>query len=143
MRFARVRPTTSPPVTTRAHASRAPSESRRRARSVMTAAGARSSGSLGAQRVAEAAHGPDQLLVARIELSAQVADVRLDHVVVAVEVVLPDVVEDLLLRQHTLGVQKEVAQKSDLGGREPDLNSTAPDLVSIFIHLQVAVAQAL
>src|SRR3990170_4935056 len=84
-RLARVMPTTSPPDTSSAVASRAESASSSRARRV-TCPGARSA-RLGAQGVAEPAHGPDQLVVAGVELAAQVADVRLDDVVVTVEVV--------------------------------------------------------
>ena len=57
----------------------------------------RGSGRVGAQRVAEAANGPNQSVVVAVELAPQVADVRLDNVVVAVEVVLPYMVENLLL----------------------------------------------
>ena len=53
------------------------------------------SGARAAQHVADAAHGVDQRLIARVDLAAQVGDVGLDDVAVAAEVVVPDVVEDL------------------------------------------------
>src|SRR5205814_10322899 len=95
-RLVRVRTMTIAPETSSAVASRIPSVSSSRARSVSRSV----SGSLGAQRVAEAADGSYQRVVVCVEFATQIADVRLDHVVVAVEVVLPHVVEYLLLGQH-------------------------------------------
>src|SRR5688500_8773379 len=126
-RLARVIPTTSAPDTTSAIASKAPSRMSSRARRVMSvgrneAKGkAGRSGGLGAKRVAKPSNRPDQLVVPGVQLAAQVADVRLDDVVVAVEVVLPHVVEDLLLRKHPLRVEQEVAQQSELCRRKSDL----------------------
>ena len=50
-----------------------------------------------------------------VDLLAQVADVGLDDVGVAVEVVLPHVVEDLRLRERPAGVEHQVAQELVLG----------------------------
>ena len=74
-----------------------------------------------AQRVADAAHRLDQRLVAGVDLLAQVADVGLEHAGVAVEVVLPDVVEDLLARQHAARIEHEVVEQAVLGGRQFDV----------------------
>ena len=53
------------------------------------------------------------LIALGAELAAQVADVDVDHVGARVEVVAPDVVEQLLAAEHLAGVQHE-----DLGQRE-------------------------
>ncbi len=149
-------PTSSTPAASRAIDSITASEISSRARRLIggqsglpaadggaIAVGARLAAALvGAQHVAEAAHGPEQPGLGAVELAPQVADVRLDDVVLAVEVVLPDVVEDLLLRQDALGVEQEVAQQPELGGRQLDLVVAAPDLVAVLVHLEVAVAEA-
>src|ERR1700712_1680175 len=58
------------------------------------------------EHVAEAAlRLDDRLRRVGVELAAQVRDVRLHDAGVAVEVVLPDVVEDLRLREHAVGVE--------------------------------------
>ena len=56
-----------------------------------------------AQHVADSPHGVDERGLDRVDLAPQVGDVRLDDVRLAVEVVVPDVVEDLRLRQHPAG----------------------------------------
>src|SRR5688572_7775493 len=68
-----------------------------------------------AQRVPDQADGVDERRAEAVELLAQVADVGLDHVVAAVVVVLPHVIEDLRLGQHPSGVEHEVAQEVELG----------------------------
>src|ERR1700709_1651699 len=68
------------------------------------------------QHVAEAAlRLDDRLRAVRVELAPQVGDVGLHDAGVAVEVVLPDVVEDLRLRQDSVRVQHQVAQQLELG----------------------------
>src|SRR5690606_41706241 len=60
------------------------------------------------EHVAEAALGLDQRIVGvRIDLAAKVRDVALHDAGVAVEVVLPHVVEDLRLGQHPVGVDRK------------------------------------
>src|ERR1700729_2136526 len=49
------------------------------------------------QHVADAAHGVNHRVPARVDLLAQVADVQLDHMGLAAEVVVPDPVQDLRL----------------------------------------------
>src|SRR6266498_4448415 len=68
-----------------------------------------------AQHVADAPDGVDQRRAVAVDLAAQVADVGLDDIVVAAEVVAPDVVEDLRLGQHPARVQNQVAQQLVLG----------------------------
>src|SRR6185436_20460334 len=68
-----------------------------------------------AERVADEPHRLDQRRAERVELLAQVADVRLDDVRVAPEVVVPHVVEDLALRQDTAWVQHQEPEQLELG----------------------------
>src|SRR4051794_13891546 len=70
------------------------------------------------QAVADAAYRVDQGGLDTVELLAEVGDVRLHHIGVAAEVVLPDVVEDLRLGEHPVGVEHQVAQELELGGRQ-------------------------
>src|SRR4051794_19512183 len=51
------------------------------------------------ERVANAADGVDQRRAELVDLLAEIADVRLDDVRVALEVVLPNMIENLRLRQ--------------------------------------------
>src|SRR3954452_7245078 len=145
IRLARVSPTTSTPASTSATGISTASASRSRLRRLI--AGTRRGvaiglgGFVGAQDVAEPADRAEQPRLRVLQLASQVADVRLDDVVLAVEVVLPDVVEDLLLGQDALGVEEEVAEQAELGGGELDLVARAPDLVAVLVQLQVAVAQ--
>src|SRR3954453_933284 len=63
------------------------------------------------QPVAAAPDGVDERWLDAVELLAQVRDVRLDDVGVASEVVLPDVIEDLGLGEHSVRVQHEIAEQ--------------------------------
>src|SRR5690606_5561029 len=63
-----------------------------------------------AQDVADAGHGVDEWRAVLVDLAPQIADVRLHHAVVAAEVVLPDVVQDLSLRQDPAGVGRQEPQ---------------------------------
>jgi hypothetical protein len=90
----------------------------------------------------EATHGLDQRDVAgAVELFSQVADVSLDHARVAVEVVAPDVIEDLCLAHDPAGVDQQVAQQVELGGREIDDPITAAHLVRLLVDREIVVAQ--
>src|SRR6478672_1783646 len=82
---------------------------------------ARSDTELGlAERVADEPHRLDQRRAERIELLAQVADVGLDDVRVAAEVVVPHVVEDLALCQHPARIQHQEPEQLELGAGELD-----------------------
>jgi hypothetical protein len=89
------------------------------------------------QPVAHAAHGLDERRAVHVDLLAQVAHVGLDVAGVAAEVVVPDVVEDLCLRQHARGILHEVAKEPELGGRELDRHAGSPDLVGVVIEREV------
>ena len=82
-----------------------------------------------AQHVADEAHRVDQRRTELVELLAQVADVRLEDVRVAVEVVVPDMIEDLRLGQHPARVEHEEAQQVELGRGQLDRDPVAPHLV--------------
>src|SRR5262249_3446252 len=141
MRLARTSPTSRIPDASRATASITPRDSSRRARRLIARSGGLAAGVVGAQGVAEAADGPQQPRLHVVDLASQVAQVRLDDVGLAVEVVLPDVVQDLLLRQHAFRVEQEVAQQAELGRRQVDLAPRPPDLVPVLVHLEVAIAE--
>ena len=79
----------------------------------------------------------DQRRIEAVDLLAQVADVGLDDVGIAVEVVVPHVVEDLALGQDPAGVLEQVPQQVELGGRQLDERALAPDLVGLVVHLEV------
>src|SRR6476659_6296327 len=68
--------------------------------------------------VADPAQGVDQPWLRGVDLLAQVGDVGLDHVRVAAEVVVPDVLEDLHLAQHAAVVLHEIAEQLELGRRQ-------------------------
>src|SRR5439155_17677310 len=89
------------------------------------------------ERVADPAHRVDKVRFGPIHLLAQIADVRLDDRRVAAEIVMPDVVEDLFLGQHASRVDQHEPKQVELGGRELDRTSRAPDLVRVLVHLEV------
>ena len=95
----------------------------------------------GFEHVAGLAHRLDERRPGGVELAAQVADVRLDHVRVAAEVVSPDVLQDLPLREHAPGVEQEEAQQRELGRRELELRLAAEDLVARLVEVEVLVAE--
>src|SRR5262249_28154881 len=95
----------------------------------------------GFEHVARLPHGPDQRRPRRVQLAAQIADVGLDHVRVAAEVVAPDVLEDLPLREHAARVQEEEAQERELGRRERDRRLAAEDLVAALVEHEVGEAE--
>src|SRR6202142_4573516 len=90
------------------------------------------------QDVADAADGVDERSATRVDLLAQVADVELDHVGLAAEVVVPHPVEDLRLRQHPPGVAHHEPQQLELGRGEVDKRAGAADPASVLFHGQVA-----
>ena len=63
----------------------------------------------------------------RPELAAQVADVDLQHLGPGVEVKAPDGVEDLLAREHLVGVASEVGEQLELARGELDIAAVALD----------------
>ena len=93
------------------------------------------------QGVADEADGVDEGRPELLELLAQVAHVGLDDIAVAAEVVVPDVVEDLRLREHVARVEHEVAQQVELRGGEVDDVPAASHLVRTLIELDVGEAQ--
>src|ERR1700712_161304 len=62
---------------------------------------------LGFQHVPRPPHRPDQRRPGGVELPAEIADVRLDDVRVAAEVVTPDMLEDLPLREDAPRIEHE------------------------------------
>src|SRR5882724_1763492 len=72
------------------------------------------------QHVPDAADRMDERVTARVDLLAQVADVQLDSVRLAAEVVVPDPVQDLRLGQHPARVAHHEAQQLELGSGQVD-----------------------
>jgi cellulose synthase/poly-beta-1,6-N-acetylglucosamine synthase-like glycosyltransferase len=60
------------------------------------------------------AHAPDCLDHVPAQLASQVADVDVDHVGLGVEVIAPDVRQQLLARQHLVGVAQECLGQGEL-----------------------------
>src|SRR5205814_5606588 len=89
------------------------------------------------ERVADPAHRVDQVRFVPIHLLTQIADVRLDDRRVAAEVVVPDMVEDLFLREHAPRVDEHEPQQVELRRGELHRPSRAPDLVRVLVHLEV------
>src|SRR4051794_11360987 len=90
-----------------------------------------------AQYGPDAAQGVDQARLPVVDLAPQVRDVRLHDVVVAAEVVLPYMVQDLRLGEHPVGVEHEVAQQLELGRRELDPVARPVPLVGLPVELRV------
>src|SRR5262245_46543440 len=67
------------------------------------------------EHVARLPHRLDHGRPEPVELAAEVAHVGLDHVRVAAEVVAPDVLEDLRLREHTSRIEHEEPEQGELG----------------------------
>ncbi len=103
--------------------------------------GARVPKTPGAEDVADAAQGVQQVRLGGVDLAAQHRHVRLHDAGVPAEVVVPDMIEDLHLGQHAVGVAHEVAQQLELGRGQLDLLAVAPDLVAVLIQLQVGELQ--
>src|SRR6202044_1922589 len=72
------------------------------------------------QHVADAADGMDERHPARVDLLAQVADVQLDDMRLAAEVIVPHPVQDLRLGQHPPGVAHEEPEQLELGRGQVD-----------------------
>src|SRR4029077_21128848 len=89
------------------------------------------------QRVADAPQRMNQRRLIAVDLLAQVADVRLDDPSVASEVVLPDVIEDLRLREHLARVQQQIAQQRELGRAEIDATLAAANLSRLLVEFEI------
>src|SRR5256885_12544285 len=68
-------------------------------------------------------HRLDQRWPGGVELFPEVADVRLDYVRAPAEVVVPDVLEDLRLRQDASRIEHEEAEQRELGSRSEEHTS--------------------
>src|SRR5690606_9907967 len=91
------------------------------------------------QREADAANGLDQFRGAGcVELSAQIADVDIDHVRIDVRMLAPDVIEDGVAREHMASVAGEVFQQGELTCRQLDLLAATVDLPGGDVDLEVA-----
>src|SRR5665811_1704965 len=93
------------------------------------------------QDVADSAPRLDQRGLLDVDLASQVGDVGLDDARLTAEVVVPDMVEDLGLGQHPVGVEHEVAQQLELGRGNLDGAMAASYLVGVLVELEVVKAQ--
>src|SRR5687768_3462477 len=85
------------------------------------------SAAIGVEPVADQPHGLDRVTAERrVDLLPQVAGVHLHDVGAALERVVPDVVEDLLLGHHVTRPTHEVLQQGELAGRQLDLGVAPP-----------------
>src|SRR5699024_7946809 len=81
-----------------------------------------------------AAEGP-------VDLVAQMADVDLDDVRVALEVDVPHRLEDLTLGDHVAGVLGQEGEQRELPRRQLDLDLAAPHPASRRVDVQVTELQ--
>src|SRR2546423_6850000 len=86
------------------------------------------------QHVPDVAHRVDQRRIEPVDLLAQIGDVGLDDIVAPCEAVLPDVVQDLRLGQYPAGVQHQVAQQTELGGRQVQTLAGPPGFVRVLVQ---------
>src|ERR1700722_2101659 len=93
------------------------------------------------QDVTDQADGVNERCAVLLQLATQVTDVGLDHVRLPAEVVVPDVVEYLRLRQDVPGIEHEVAQQVELGRRELDVDAPSSDLMRRLVELEVGEAE--
>src|SRR5262249_37530676 len=94
---------------------------------------------LAAKPVADSAHGLDRVTTERpIDLLAQIADVDVDDVRVALVRVVPRVLEELDARKHVAGPAHERLEKSELLGGQLDLGVGPPDLARRRVEPKVA-----
>src|SRR5260221_8031696 len=93
------------------------------------------------QHVADAAQRVQQVGLGGVDLAPQYRDVGLHDPGIPAEVVVPDVVEDLHLGQHPVGVAHEVPEQLELRGRQLDLLAGPPYLVAVLVELQVGELQ--
>src|SRR6202035_762455 len=66
------------------------------------------------QDIADAPDGMDQPWLAVVNLAPEVTNVGLNDIAIAVEAVLPHMIEDLGLAQHPPGVDHQVAEQLEL-----------------------------
>ncbi len=79
----------------------------------------------------------DELGLVCLDLLSEVADVGLDDVAVAVEVVVPDVIENLGLGDNPALVDEQESQQAVLRRRERDLGPAAGHAMGVIVHGEV------
>src|SRR5690606_29048458 len=83
-------------------------------------------------------HGMDHGFCINIDLLAQVGDIQLDDVGLAIKVVVPYVIQDLRLGNHAAGVVHQVAEQIEFGGGQRNLAACPGDIMRVRIQHQVA-----
>src|SRR4051812_36074599 len=74
-----------------------------------------------AEAVADVAHRLDRAASVVAELAAQVSDVDVEHLGARVELEAPHRVEELLARQHLVGMPQQMGEQLELARREVDV----------------------
>src|SRR5258708_8388513 len=97
----------------------------------------------GSDAVPDPPDGLDQLPILVPELLSQVADVDLDVVLIAVEVVAPDLVQDPLPGQDLVGVLHQQLEQVEFPRRQLDGSLPKMDLASAVVENQLAHSQGL
>src|SRR6476469_1506672 len=85
-----------------------------------------------------ASHGVDHRRAPRVDLLAQVGDVQLHDVGLPAEVVVPDAVQYLRLRQDPSRVAHQVPQQLELGGGQLDGLAGPGDLAAVLVEGELA-----
>src|SRR4051812_44747703 len=75
-----------------------------------------------AERIAKAANGADRIprQTGRLQLAADVVDVDVDHVRGGLEARSPDLLAQLVAREHLPGVAHQVLEQGELGAGQLD-----------------------
>src|ERR671912_2372472 len=90
-----------------------------------------------AKNISRPAHGVDHRRPVGVDLLPQVGNVKLDHVGLAAEVVVPDPIEDLGLAEDAARIAHQIAEQLELGGGQLDLDPTTGDLMAVLIESQI------
>src|SRR4051812_3633504 len=94
---------------------------------------------IGVHPISGTAHRLQRLAVERqIDPAPEMADVDLDDVRVAVEGLVPDVLDDLRLRADLTGVAHQVLEQRELPGAELDLDVAAETAMARRVEVEVA-----
>src|SRR3546814_12279874 len=79
----------------------------------------------------------NQPCLPRVHLAPQVGNVGLDNSDLPTEVVIPDVVENPRFAENRPGVDHEVSEQCELGGRECNQLALLPDLAGVVVEFDV------
>ncbi len=75
-----------------------------------------------------------------VKFATQIGHIAFDNAGISIEVVLPDMIQDLSFREDSIGVEHQIAQQFEFCRGELDANRPNKDLVGVLIHGQCAHA---